>query len=157
MPTTPTRSRLTSAALWLIAIGLLANVLIHLTSKSAPNYPLEFSQTAFAQNVGAPGMLGARGIYMMPAQLGTNVFGCYLIDLDSSTLVIYRVDPMSNRFKLMAVRSFKNDRFLEDFNNDSPTPKEVKKLVDTQRLRNELNNPDTQPDTKPDDKDKKEP
>ena len=47
------------------------------------------------------------------------------MDVDSSTICVYRALPQSSRFHLMAARSFKNDRFVEDWNNDSPNPKDV--------------------------------
>jgi len=83
-------------------------------------------------------MLGARGIYMMPAQLGQSTWGVYLLDVDSQTISVYRASPESSHFRLMAARSFQYDRFLTDFNNERPNPKEVQKLVEDQRQRQEL-------------------
>jgi hypothetical protein len=117
----------------------------------AGQYPSDFTfdQVAKGQPIpgmgGGPGapagaepMVGARGIYVMPAQLGVNSFGLYLLDLDAGNIVVYKALPDSNRFHLMAARNFRNDRFLEDFNNDSPTPKEVQKLIQQQRQRQDL-------------------
>jgi hypothetical protein len=100
---------------------------------------LTWDGSAFAQPSGAAGgqMLGARGIYMMPAQLGPQVFGLYLMDIDSETITVYRANPDNSRFKLMAARSFKYDRFLMDYNNDKLTPGDVQKLVAEQRRRQE--------------------
>jgi hypothetical protein len=72
---------------------------------------------------------------MMPAQLGPATYGLYLMDVDSGTISVYKTNPDGNRFRLMAARSFKYDRFLEDFNNDMPHPKEVQKLVEDQAQR----------------------
>jgi hypothetical protein len=83
-------------------------------------------------------MLGARGLYMMPAQIGPQTYGVYLMDVDSETITVYRTNPDLNRFKLMAVRSFKFDRFLNDYNNEKPTPAEVQKIVQDQRNRKEI-------------------
>ena len=89
--------------------------------------------------------LGARGIYMMPAQLGPMTFGLYLMDVDSGTICVYKALPDNNHFRLMAARSFKYDRFLEDYNNEPLTPKEVQKLVETQQKRQNLHSEDDQP------------
>lgn len=134
------RSGLANKALWCVGLGLLANaaamLVTHLTQSGIPEFKL--SQTAFAQAAPSDRMLGARGLYMMPAQLGPGTWGVYLMDVDSQTITVYRAAPDSSRFKLMAARSFRNDRFLEDVNNDTPTPKEVQKLVESQRQRDAL-------------------
>ena len=130
--------RRANKALWLLGIALLANAAVllycHVTGRATD---LFLTQSAFAQNVPPGQLLGARGIYMMPAQLGPQTYGLYLMDVDSGTITVYRAMPDSSRFRLMAARSFKNDRFLEDYNNDHPTPPEVQKLVADQRTRQE--------------------
>ena len=77
----------------------------------------------------------------MPAQLGASTWGLYIMDVESGTVCVYRANPETSRFKLMAVRFFRNDRFLSDFNNDSPTPKEVLKQVEQQRQREQIEGP----------------
>ena len=138
----PPRPALRNKALWLIGAALLANAGVMLFArKSVPE--LILSNPAQAQE--ASPMLGARGIYMMPAQLGPNAFGLYLMDVDSSTICVYKALPDNSHFRLMAARSFKYDRFLEDFNNDPLTPKEVQKIVEKQRTRTDLKDKDDQP------------
>lgn len=110
-------------------------------SNPSPFPDLSLDAKAYAQLAsGAPAdrMLGARGLYMMPAQLGSITWGLYLMDVDSQTLCVYRVNPETSRFRLMAARSFKYDRFLEDLNNDTPTPAEVQRQVELQRHREQL-------------------
>ena len=46
---------------------------------------------------------------------------------------------------LMAARSFKNDRFLEDYDNEGLLPKDVQKMVSNQRARQTLENQTSQP------------
>jgi len=135
----------TNKALWLIGIGLLLNAgVLLLRGQGAPDIVLDRAAMAQVQPTGGAGPgglsgqpLGARGIFMMPAQLGPTTFGLYLMDVDSGTISVYRSNPDGNgrRFALMAARSFKYDRFLEDFNNDSPRPKDVQKLVEDQAQR----------------------
>ena len=50
----------------------------------------------------------------------------YLMDIDSETITVYRANPDSSRLKLMAARSFKYDRFLQDYNNDKLTPSKTR-------------------------------
>lgn len=144
IPPNPSPSR-RNKPLWLIGIGLCANALIllhgHLLGQSAE---FKFNAAAFAQSAPPPGgsMLGARGFYMMPAQLGPNTFGVYLMDVDSSTICVYKVSPDSSKIKLMATRSFQNDRFIPDFNNEKPLPREVQQMVEDQRKRQDLHQKD---------------
>jgi hypothetical protein len=102
------RSRWQTGALWCIGAGLLANALAMVWNR--------------------PGS----------GQYPSDSFGLYLLDLDAGNIVVYKALPDNNRFHLMAARNFRNDRFLEDFNNDSPTPKEVQKLIQQQRQRQDL-------------------
>ena len=148
-PVAPTRARSSplNKGLWIVGLGLLANAAVMLYSQlSGRPADLLIDRAAFAQaapNGGQP--LGARGIYMMPAQLGSNAWGVYLMDVDSQTLCVYRATPDTNRFRLMAARSFKNDRFLEDYDNEGLLPKDVQKMVDNQRQRQNLQSQTNQP------------
>jgi hypothetical protein len=135
--------------IWLVGAGLLANAAVMLYTQVAGRAPdLLLDRAAFAQAVPGGGSgqpLGARGLYMMPAQLGPSTFGVYLMDVDSQTLCVYRATPENNRFRLMAARSFKNDRFLEDYDNEGLLPKDVQKMVGNQRQRQGLENQTGQP------------
>jgi hypothetical protein len=142
-PPHPRPSR--SAVLWLIALGLLANAAVLATRGRAPDITFDRAALAQATPSQTGQLLGARGIYMMPAQLGPMTFGLYLMDVDSGTICVYRAQPDGNRFTLMASRSFKYDRFLEDFNNDKPRPKDVQNLIEAQKQRDDLRSKDDQP------------
>ncbi|MCL2641592.1 MAG: hypothetical protein FWD53_12150 [Phycisphaerales bacterium] len=123
--------------LWLIVLGLFANAVVLLLTRGSG-----FDNAAFAQT---PGLLGARGIYMTPAQLGPNAWGAMLLDLDSSTITVYRFDDGRKRLMLAAARTFRHDRFLEDYNNEGLKPADVQKLVEQQRARIDLKTKDDQP------------
>jgi hypothetical protein len=88
----------------------------------------EFSAPAFGQL--QPTIGGGGGVFVMPAQLSRDVFGCYLLDIDAQTLCVYRYDPGPSLLKLAAARSYRYDRKLGNFNVSSPTPAEVKDLLD---------------------------
>jgi len=87
-------------------------------------------QAAYAQPA-AIGPLGARGIYMCPAQLGPTTFGLYMIDVDAGTLWCYEYTP--NQLRLVAARSWIFDRYLEEYNVVGLRPADVAKLVQEQR------------------------
>jgi len=143
-PAPPRRGRRTSAALWCVGLGLLANAAALLLGHWMPAGVTEFrlDQAAVAQSTP---IVGARGLYMMPAQLGPTAWGVYLMDVDSQTITVYRAVPDTSRLKLMAARSYRYDRFLEDVNNDTPTPRDVQKLVEAQRQRGALEGKKSEP------------
>ncbi len=92
--------------------------------------PAPAPQAAYAQTA-APAPLGARGIYMCPAQLGPTTFGLYMIDVDAGTLWCYEYTP--NQLRLVAARSWIFDRYLEEYNVAGLRPADVAKLVQQQR------------------------
>ena len=134
-------------ALWLVGIGLLANAAaMYFRGQNGAEIILDQKAVAQAQVASPAGQpLGARGIFMMPAQLGPNTYGLYLMDVDSGTICVYRANPDNSHFRLMASRSFKYDRFLEDFNNEPLRPREVQKLVEDQQQRKTLQDKDSVP------------
>jgi hypothetical protein len=143
------RTKAFTVGLWLIGVGLLANAGVAWYSQVAGHAPeISLDRAAFGQAIpagGGGGLLGARGIYMMPAQLGPNTFGVYLMDVDSGTICVYKALPETSRFRLMAARSFKNDRFLEDYDNEGLLPRDVQKVVANQRQRQTLESQTNQP------------
>ena len=66
----------------------------------------------------------------MPGQFTANTWGCYVMDVDAQTLAAYKWFEGDKNLRLVAARSFRNDRRLHDFNTDSPTPAEVAKLLE---------------------------
>lgn len=78
-------------------------------------------------------MLGARGIFAFTGQLDENSYGLFMMDVDSSNVWIYQYQPGSRRLQLVAARSFLFDRYLEDYQNDTPTPQQSKQMLERQR------------------------
>jgi hypothetical protein len=85
---------------------------------------------AFAQQ--QPPIAGGGGVFVMPAQLSPNVWGCFLMDIDNQTLCVYQYSPGEKMLRLSASRTFKFDRGLNNFNT-SPPPLEVRDLVQRER------------------------
>ena len=113
---------------WVIAISLviIATLLVlHLDSAGGP--------MAIAQPVTHS---GARGIFAFTGQLSKTSYGVFMVDVDTSTLWCYEVVPTKPLLKLVACRSWKYDRYLEEFNIDPETaPPVIEELVEQQRER----------------------
>ncbi len=111
---------------WVIA-GLLAVIALILVTRWDGG---GLTPSAHAQ---ASPRVGARGIYAFTGQLSKTTYGLFMMDVDSSTIWCYEFVPQSRRLRLVAARSWHVDRYLEEFNVDSPTPAEVAELVEKQR------------------------
>ena len=131
-------------ALWVNA-GLLAVILVVLLGRSgAPS----FLPAAFAQN--QPPIAGGAGVFVMPAQMQSNVWGCYLLDVDNKTLCAYQFYPGEKKLRLTAARSYRYDTKLENYTTEM-SPREVKALLDKQGI----GSGDAAPAGDPKDKDNK--
>ena len=118
-------------AIWCVGIGLIINGLVLAMNRSnGPDFPTEIAMAGNAQ--AAPAMGGGvklrGGTYLLPAQLGRSDWGFILADPAHHVLAVYRILPSASRIRLMAVRDYKYDLMLKDFNNSSPTPYQVKKM-----------------------------
>lgn len=106
-----------------LAIGLVG---LGLLSKS--NGPT-FLPAAMAQQGPQP-IAGGAGLFLMPGQLSTNTWGCYVMDVDRQTLMVYTYQPGERWLKLAAARDFTYDRRLRNYNTD-PQPGEIRKLTES--------------------------
>src|ERR1041384_6554328 len=114
-------------ALYFIA-GLLAlNLVAILARHDAPIFP-----SAFAADTRQPPIAGGGGLFVMPAQLSGNTWGCYLMDIDRGTLCVYQFQPGSQKPKFVAAGKFTNDTRLESYNTPDPSPQDVADLVEKQ-------------------------
>ena len=131
-------------ALYLNA-ALLACILVALLAR-------ESSPTLLAPAMGQehqPVIAGGAGLFVVPAQFSTNTWGCYLMDVDGQTLVAYQYLPGEKKLRLMAARNFRYDRQLGQYNTDSPSPAEVKELLEQKaNPRGAAANPPTNPQSK---------
>lgn len=73
--------------------------------------------------------IGARGIFAFAGQIGARSYGLYMVDTEAGNLWCYEYARDKGKLRLLAARSFLYDRCLEEFNVDSPTPREVAQLV----------------------------
>lgn len=81
------------------------------------------------QGVNAPSAVTA-----VPIQLGRDSYGLAMIDNESQTLWVYQFDARGQTFeylRLITARSFEYDRKLTEWNTGTPTPTQVKKILET--------------------------
>lgn len=91
--------------------------------------------------LGQTGMLGARGIFAFTGQIDQTRHALWMLDVDAGTVWCYEYNPIKGKMRLVAARSFRYDRYLEEFNVDHPTPEEVEALLRQQRqAQNRANN-----------------
>lgn len=124
----PRRNHALVVALYVNAALLLAILVAVVSGGRLPSLLPE----AFAQRQPPP-IAGGSGIYLMPAQFGVNVWGCYIMDVDAQTLCAYEYKPNPGKLRLVTARSIQHDRKLKRFNIDDPSPEEVEKLVEMEK------------------------
>jgi hypothetical protein len=119
------QSRIVTVGIYAVAILLLVNVLVMLGGRGSHLLPAAWAQRQ-------PPIAGGAGVFVMPAQIAQNMWGCYLLDVDSGTLCVYQYFPGAKQLQLLAARDYKWDRRLPEFNT-SPSPQEIKELVEKMR------------------------
>ena len=110
--------------LWVIAI-LLAVIATVLVTRSTEPWVV---QRAYGDSP----MAGARGVFAFTGQLDKNHYGLFMMDVDTSNIWCYEYLPGTRKLKLVAARSFRYDRYLEDYNNDALSPRQVQVLLKEQ-------------------------
>ena len=112
-------------ALYLNA-ALLAAILVVLLMRSGPG----LNSVALAQQ--QPPIAGGAGVFIMPAQFHSDVWGCYLLDVDAQTICTYEYTPGEHQLRLTSARNYRYDRLLKDFAT-TPAPWEVEQMVERER------------------------
>jgi hypothetical protein len=72
-------------------------------------------------------------ILVIPMQLDRDRYGLAMVDTDSQTLWIYELNSrgsIHSKLKLLAARSWKYDRLLEQYNTEEPKPEQVRMLLE---------------------------
>lgn len=111
------------ALTWVIAAALvvIAVCLVMLVDRRS---------VAHAQSVSHA---GARGVFAFTGQLTKNTYGVFLVDVDTATVWCYEYVPGKPELRLVAGRTWTFDRYLKNFNAGSPSPEEIRELVEQQR------------------------
>lgn len=127
---TPGTSRRTPhPVLWLIAAALVVIAVVELVQLSDARGPRIGGQ-AFAQSVTSG---GARGLFAFSGQLSKTTYGVYMVDLDAMTTWVYEYLPQKGCLRLAAARTWRYDRYLENYNICDLPPEVVEQMIEDQR------------------------
>lgn len=66
----------------------------------------------------------------LSAELGDGRQQITLIDPRTRVMSVYQIDRASGEISLKSVRSVHGDLLLDEFNSDSPTPREIRTLLE---------------------------
>lgn len=121
------RARGTQLAVWMIAVflGVIAACLVLRLDEPV-------ASRAFGQSVA---QAGARGVFAFTGQLSKHTFGVFMVDVDAGTIWCYEWNEAKGCLKFVAARSWRYDRYLEEFNACELPPKEVESMVEMERAR----------------------
>ncbi len=86
---------------------------------------------AFADAPQQPPIAGGNGVFVMPAQMHPNIWGCYLLDLNHQTICTYEYRAGQQALVLTAARDFEYDLQLKNLNT-YPAWYDIQKLVQDQ-------------------------
>ena len=73
------------------------------------------------------------GILVIPVQIERDSYGLAMVDTVGQTLWIYELNsrgPAHSRLKLLAARSWRYDKLLQQYNTAEPKPEQVKMLLE---------------------------
>lgn len=73
------------------------------------------------------------GILVIPVQIERDSYGLAMVDTVSQTLWLYEINnrgPAHSRLRLLAARSWRYDRLLQQYNTSEPKPEQVKMLLE---------------------------
>lgn len=73
------------------------------------------------------------GILVVPIQIERDSYGLAMVDTVSQTLWIYELNsrgPAHNRLRLLAARSWRYDRLLQQYNTAEPKPEQIRMLLE---------------------------
>lgn len=122
----PTPKRSPHPVFWVIAAALVViAVALVLRPDSLPAPGMALGQPV------ASG--GARGVFAFSGQLSKGTYGVYLVDVDAMTMWVYEYLPQKGCLRLAGARTWRYDRYLEDYNVCGPPPDAVERMVEDQR------------------------
>jgi hypothetical protein len=80
---------------------------------------------------------GARGVFAFSGQLTKSSAGVFMVDMDTMTLWAYEYQPQQGKgcLRLVAGRTWKWDRYLENFNACGLEPADVEQMIADQRFQ----------------------
>jgi hypothetical protein len=109
-----------------IAVALAVIAVKLVVTPSGP----DFGAVAMAQ---PSGMVGTRGVFAFPGQMAKGSYGLYMVDADTMTIWAYEYLPQKGCLRLAASRTWRYDRYLENYNTCDLPPAMVEQMIDQQR------------------------
>lgn len=91
---------------------------------------LAMTDLAFGQ---LPTSGGMRGVFAFSGQLSKGTYGVYMVDTDSMTIWAYEYLAQKGCLRLAGARTWRYDRYLENYNGCDLPPEDVEDLVEEQR------------------------
>jgi len=88
-------------------------------------------------------------ILVVPVQIERDSYGIAMVDTIGQTLWIYEINshgPAYKRLRLLAARSWRYDRLLQELNTDQPKPEEVRMLLESLGRQQKERNKEKQQD-----------
>lgn len=82
---------------------------------------------------------------VIPVQIARDSYGLAMVDTAEQTLWIYEINnrgPAHNRLRLLAARSWRYDRHLQQYNTAEPKPEQVRILLES--LGGQIKEPETE-------------
>lgn len=76
---------------------------------------------------------GARGVFAFSGQMTKSTYGVYVVDVDAMTIWAYEYQAPKDCMRLAAARTWRYDRYLENYNICDLPPDDVEQLIDAQR------------------------
>lgn len=111
---------------WVIAVALVVIAVKLVVTPSGPDW----GSVAMAQ---PSGMVGARGVFAFPGQMAKGSYGLYMVDADTMTIWAYEYLPQKGCLRLAASRTWRYDRYLENYNTCDLPPAMVEQMIEQQR------------------------
>jgi hypothetical protein len=110
---------------WVIAVALVVIATTLVTRSDSRVVAPAFGQ--------ATSSAGLRGVFAFSGQLSKNSYGVFLVDVDAMTLWTYEYLPQKGCLRLAAARTWRYDRYLEDYNGCDLPPDVVEQMIADQR------------------------
>ena len=114
---------------WVIAAALVVIATALVLRPAGTMEPL-IGGSALAQAVTSG---GSRGVFAFSGQLSKGTYGVYMVDVDAMTIWTYEYLPQKGCLRLAAARTWRYDRYLENYNICDLPPDVVEQMIEDQR------------------------
>jgi len=127
---------------WLLAIVIVVSLSVVLLLCGQSGLPAAARAQPQPPENGLASLYGGRSgqILVIPIQLDRSSYGLAMVDTVGQTLWVYQLNntgPVYNRLQLLAARSWRYDRLLQQYNTADPKPQQVKMLLEGFAAREE--------------------